>query len=89
MADEQGREEKKPVYLNAKQVADRYGVSRQWPYHSPDIAHLRVKIGKYVFWKLEDLEALEAESKERSETLALYVKWQKARKAKKVRFTIA
>lgn len=85
---DQGREEK-PVYLNAKQIAARYGVSRQWAYHSPDIAHLIVRIGKRVLWKLEDLEALEAESKERSRILALYRETEKKRKAKRVLFDIA
>lgn len=77
-----------PVYLNAKQVAQRYGVSRQWAYHSPDIAHLRVKLGKSVRWKLADLEAFEAENKERGAILAKYKEWEAEKKRAKLRFDL-
>jgi len=79
-------DEKPPVYLTAKQVSQRYGVSRQWAYHSPDIAHLRIKIGRVVRWKLEDLEAFEAENKERGAILALYKEQQREKRRAKIKF---
>ena len=77
-----------PVFLNAKQVAQRYGVSRQWAYHSPDIAHLRIKLGKSVRWKLTDLETFEAENRERGAILAQYKEWELEKKRAKVKFSL-
>lgn len=88
----QGTGGKRPVFLNAKQIAERYGVSRTWPYNSPDIAHLRIKIGKRVLWKLEDLEAFEESCKDansRAAILAKYKEWELAKKRKNLKFDLA
>ena len=84
-----GEEKKMEVFLTAKDIAERYGVSKQWPYHSPEMMKLRIKIGKYVRWRLSDLEALEAEKSDRGEALALFKKWELQRKRKLLKFDIA
>lgn len=51
----------KPRYLSAKQVAERYGVSPQWPYRCKDLQKYRRKIGQYVRFLESDLELFEKE----------------------------
>jgi predicted DNA-binding transcriptional regulator AlpA len=83
--------EGKPVFLNAKQVAERYGVSRQWPYHDASMQKLRIKIGGRVMWKLSDLEAFEEASKDWMDR-PWVLQWFKRRaddeRAKKLKFYI-
>ncbi len=43
MTERGSREE---IFLTAKQVAKRYGMSRTWAYHCPELQSIRRKIGK-------------------------------------------
>ena len=82
-------EEKRPVFLNAKQIAERYGVSKQWAYHDPDMTRLRVQAGRRVVWRLSDIEALEAQESGRGVILDMFRQWELEKKRKLLKFDIA
>ena len=56
-----------PVFLNAKQVAQRYGMSVQWCYHCPEMQAIRRRIGKRrLVWAVADLETLERTDRDKA-----------------------
>ncbi len=64
---EKGSGQGSEVFLTAKQVADRYGMCRTWPYHSEDLKPLRRRIGKRAIrWALSDLIEFEKSEGQRA-----------------------
>ena len=82
-------DDEKPIFLTAKQVAARYGVSRYWAYHDPNLSRLKYKFGKYIRWKLADLEKFEADAGERGADLARFREWELEKKRAKLKFDLA
>jgi predicted DNA-binding transcriptional regulator AlpA len=67
--DEMSREgnEREEVFLTAAQVAKRYGMSRTWAYHCPELQSIRRKIGKRTIrWALSDIEKFERQDREKA-----------------------
>jgi len=62
---EQGSGEGKR-FLNAKQVAARYGMTTQWVYSCPEMKAIRRRIGKYLFYAEADLEVLEKTDRDKA-----------------------
>lgn len=54
-----GREENRPIFLSAQNVADRYGLTRKWVYGCKQLQDISIKVGRYRLYKLEDIEAFE------------------------------
>lgn len=48
-------------YLSAQQIADRYGLTRQWVYQCVKLRKYARNVGKYVMWRESDLEKFESE----------------------------
>jgi hypothetical protein len=47
-------ETKEPTkWLSAQQVADRYGLTRNWVYHCKELMEIAKKFGKYLKFPLE------------------------------------
>jgi predicted DNA-binding transcriptional regulator AlpA len=88
-----GEQGMKEVFLTAKQVAERYGMSKQWPYHCPELQAIRRKIGRSVRWKLSDIEEFERQDREKATGgKPADLLWEKAKqdekRASKVKFTM-
>lgn len=74
---EQGSREGKPVFLSAAQVAARYGQKRKWVYGCKQLQDISIKIGKFLFYRLEDIEVFEARRTEPKHGFALMLMRQK------------
>lgn len=51
-------------FLKAKDLVRRYGSSAQFPYHHKGLRALRLQFGRKVLWKLSEIEAYEAYSRD-------------------------
>lgn len=49
----------KPKYLNSKQVGERYGHTESWARHCKELRLIARKVGKFLMWREDELEALE------------------------------
>ena len=52
--------------LKPREVAARYGMSLQWVYHCPELKAIRRRVGKYLFYRLSDLEKLETMDRDKA-----------------------
>lgn len=61
-----GIEGNREVFLSAKQVAARYGMTTHWVYSCPEMKAIRRTIGRTIRWALSDLQILERTDRDKA-----------------------